>query len=68
MPVYENGKWSYATNAGRKLDRVKFENWKTRFYIFEGWNPENGWPGRKTLESLGLNKVADVLQSRGKLG
>ncbi|MBN1566270.1 MAG: hypothetical protein JXA73_00365 [Acidobacteria bacterium] len=68
MPVYRNGKWEYAANAGRKLDRAKFEEWKTRFYNFEGWNPSNGRPKRATLESLGLKKVADVLQSKSKLG
>ncbi len=68
MPVYENGKWSYGVNAGRKLDKAKFEEWKTKFYEFEGWAPANGWPRRETLESLGLKKVADTLQSKNKLG
>ena len=54
--------------AGRKLDREKFEDWKTRFYKFEGYNPENGYPTKKTLEEMGLNKVADVLKKAGKLG
>ncbi len=64
MPVYQNGQWSYAANAGRKLDRAKFEEWKTKFYDFEGWNTDNGWPKRNTLESLRLKKVADTLQSK----
>lgn len=68
MPVYENGKWSYAENSGRKLDRNKFEEWKTKFYEFEGFNSANGWPKRATLEALGMRKVADVLQSKNKLG
>ncbi len=68
MPVYENGKWTYAENAGRKLDRAKFEDWKTRFYDFEGWNKANGWPKRSTLESLGLKRVADTLEAKGRLG
>ena len=68
MPVHQNGKWSYAANAGRKLDRDKFEEWKTKFYDFEGWNTANGWPKRNTLEAIGLKKVADTLQSKGKLG
>jgi aldehyde:ferredoxin oxidoreductase len=68
MPVYQNGRWEYAANAGRKLDRAKFEEWKTKFYNFEGWNPANGWPTRRTLESLGLKRAADILQARGKLG
>jgi len=61
LPIYEKGKWSFSTNVGRTLDREKFEQWKTKFYEFEGWNPTNGWPKRGTLESLGLKKVADTL-------
>jgi aldehyde:ferredoxin oxidoreductase len=68
MPTYNNGKWAYTSNAGRTLDRAKFEEWKTMFYDFEGWNTANGWPTRGTLEGMGLKKVADTLQSRGKLG
>jgi aldehyde:ferredoxin oxidoreductase len=68
MPVYQNGRWSYAANAGRKLDKAKFEEWKTKFYDFEGWNTDSGWPKRNILESLGLKKVADTLQSKNKLG
>ncbi len=68
LPVYENGKWSYSRIVGRKLDRQKFEDWKTRFYNFEGWNAANGWPTRKTLEGLGMKKVADQLESKNKLG
>jgi aldehyde:ferredoxin oxidoreductase len=68
LPSYNNGKWSYATNAGRKLDRQKFEDWKSKFYDFEGWNTANGWPKRSTLESMGLKRVADTLQSKGRLG
>jgi aldehyde:ferredoxin oxidoreductase len=68
MPAFQDGKWEYAANAGRRLDKTKFEDWKTRFYKFEGWNPANGWPTRSTLESLGLKKVADTLQRKNKLG
>ncbi len=68
LPMYENGKWSYNTGAGRTLDRAKVEDFKTRFYKFEGYNPENGYPTRETLEKMGLRKVADLLQKRGRLG
>ena len=68
LPVYRGGKWSYDANVGRKLDRAKFEEWKTKFYEFEGFNSANGWPKRATLEGLGLKKVAGLLQSKGKLG
>jgi aldehyde:ferredoxin oxidoreductase len=68
MPVYENGKWSYSSCLGRKLDRAKVEEWKSKYFDFEGWNKTNGWPKRSTLESLGLKRVADTLQSKNKLG
>ncbi len=68
LPMYINGKWTYANGAGRKLDRKKVEDFKTKFYKFEGYNPENGYPTRKTLEGMNLKKVADLLEKRGKLG
>jgi aldehyde:ferredoxin oxidoreductase len=68
LPVYENGKWSYSANIGRVLSKPKFEEWKTKFYEFEGWNAANGWPKSSTLEILGLKKAADVLKSKGRLG
>ncbi len=68
LPVYQNGKWAYDPNVGRVLNKPKFEEWKTRFYEFEGWNSANGWPKRNTLESLGLQKVADTLQGKNRLG
>jgi aldehyde:ferredoxin oxidoreductase len=68
VPMYIDGKWQYANGAGRTLDRNKFEDFKTRFYKFEGYNPENGYPTRATLEKAGLKRVADTLQSKGKLG
>ncbi len=68
LPMYQNGKWTYDTGAGRTLDRAKVEDFKTRFYKFEGYNPDNGYPTRATLEKMGMKKVADLLQSRGRLG
>ena len=67
MPGRENGKWKYIRLDGRVIDREKFEEWKTKFYIFEGWDTETGWPKRETLESLSLGYVADELEKRGKL-
>jgi aldehyde:ferredoxin oxidoreductase len=68
MPMYQNGKWTYETGAGRLLDRAKVEEFKTKFYAFEGYNSDNGYPKRDTLEKMGLKKVADLLQSRNRLG
>jgi aldehyde:ferredoxin oxidoreductase len=50
------------------LNKEKFEEWKSKFYNLEGWNEANGWPKRSTLEDMGLKKVADTLQKKGKLG
>ena len=68
LPVYENGRWSYSGCIGRVLNKTKFEEWKTKYFEFEGWDSASGWPKRTTLESMGLKKVADTLQSKGKLG
>ena len=70
LPMYDDKaqKWSYATGEGRKLDRAKVEDWKSKFYAFEGFNTTNGWPTRKTLEDIGLKKVADVMQGKNRLG
>jgi aldehyde:ferredoxin oxidoreductase len=49
------------------LDRAKFEDFKTRFYKAEGYG-ENGYPTRATLEKMKMNKLADTMQAKGKLG
>jgi aldehyde:ferredoxin oxidoreductase len=68
LTVYQDGKWSYDGCTNRVLDRQKFEEWKNKFFEFEGWNSASGWPKRATLESMELKKVADTLESKGKLG
>ncbi len=70
LPTYENGEWAFR-NVGaneRFFERAKVEDFKTRFYEIEGWDPNTGWPTRSTLEGLGLKKVADLLEAKGKLG
>jgi aldehyde:ferredoxin oxidoreductase len=67
QPMVVDGKWTYATGQGRKLDRAKVEDWKTRFYKFEGYDPKTGIATRETLEKMGMKKVADALQKKGKL-
>lgn len=49
-------------------DDAGVELFKTNFYKLEGWDVNNGWPTRKTLEDLSLKKVADTLASKSKLG
>ena len=68
LPWFENGTWSYRKVNGRFLDKQKVEEFKTRFYTLEGWDVATGWPKRSTLESIGLDYVADELEEKGKLG
>ena len=68
LPVYENGRWILTKLGDMYLDRAGVEQWKTRFYQFEGWDITTGWPTRDTLEGLGLREVADTLAGVGRLG
>jgi len=49
-------------------DRNKLLALLDTYYELSGWNPANGWPTRSKLEELGLQDIADDLESRGKLG
>jgi aldehyde:ferredoxin oxidoreductase len=68
MPGKENGKWGLYSYSERKLDRDKFDEFKTQFYRLQGWDTATGYPTRAALESLGLGYVADELEKNGKLG
>lgn len=68
LPAYENGEWVYKTFAGRTIDREKLEDWKTRWYEFQGYDGKTGAPTRKSLEKAGLKEVADELEKAGVLG
>ncbi|MCJ7769347.1 MAG: hypothetical protein MUO92_02580 [Dehalococcoidales bacterium] len=79
VPIHKDGAWSYALQDWMDLahaykgtpmyiDETRFEEWRTKFYEFEGWETSSGWPKRATLEELGLGFVADELESKGKLG
>jgi aldehyde:ferredoxin oxidoreductase len=67
MPALVDGKWEYLSVEGRILDKARVEEWKTKFYAFEGWD-DRGVPTKETLEKQGLGKVAAALQAAGKLG
>ncbi len=67
MPGTVNGKWDYVVTSGRHYDRERFEDFKSRFYRFQGWDETTGCPTRKTLESMGLGYVADELAANGKI-
>jgi aldehyde:ferredoxin oxidoreductase len=68
LPMYVDGKWVYEAGLGRKLDRAKFEDFKTRFYKFEGYNPDNGFPTEATLTKMNMSNVAETLKKSDKLG
>jgi aldehyde:ferredoxin oxidoreductase len=67
-PVYQDGKWSSENQNDLYLDREGVELFKTNFYKLEGWDVKNGWPTRKTLDGLGMKKIADTMAAKGKLG
>ncbi len=68
MPGIRNGQWDYVETSGRRFDRDKFEDFKSRFYRFQGWDPTTGRPTRSALESMGLKSAADELEKQGLLG
>jgi len=47
---------------GWKIDRAEFEAARNEYYRQSGWNVESGVPTRQTLEKLGLEWVADILE------
>jgi aldehyde:ferredoxin oxidoreductase len=67
MPGMRDGKWEYINVKKRTLDKARFEEWKTKYYTLEGWDPATGWPTRQTLASLGMDSVADEMEKKGKL-
>jgi aldehyde:ferredoxin oxidoreductase len=67
-PVYQNGKWSWQPLSDLYLDEAGVELFKTNFYKLEGWDVSTGWPTRKTLQELSLNKVAETLAAKQRLG
>jgi aldehyde:ferredoxin oxidoreductase len=50
------------------LDDAGVELFKTNFYKLEGWDVSTGWPTRRTLEGLGMKRVADTMAGRQRLG
>lgn len=68
LPGRKDGKWEYIDTVGRKIDKEKFEGFKTSFYQLQGWDSDSGYPTRSTLESLDLAQVADELEKNDTLG
>ncbi|HUV33853.1 MAG TPA: aldehyde ferredoxin oxidoreductase C-terminal domain-containing protein, partial [Candidatus Desulfaltia sp.] len=53
--------------AGKKLDRSKFEKMKDEYYALRGWDPETGTQREPTLNKLGMADVAKELKKMKKL-
>ena len=68
IPIYEDGKWRQDLALDMYMDRKGVDDFKTHYYALEGWDRENGWPTRKTLEDFGMKHVADGMAAKGKLG
>ena len=67
VPIYENGKWRNDPAPDMYLDRKGVDDFKTHYYALEGWDKENGWPTKKTLEDLGLKQLVAPMAAKGKL-
>jgi aldehyde:ferredoxin oxidoreductase len=50
------------------ISKKGVEIFKTHYYTIEGWDIEHGWPTKKTMEELGLNRMLKVMNSSGKVG
>ena len=52
---------------GERLNKEGLDRMLDDYYAVVGWDKETGAPTRKTLESLGLQDVADELSAMGKI-
>ena len=68
LPILNGDKWEFQNCRELYFSKEGVNQFKTHFYNIEGWNPDSGYPKRKTLEDLGMKPVADFLQSKNKLG
>ena len=55
------------SRIGAVVDKDKFEQMKTEYYGFRGWDAATGLPKKAKLAELGLNDVAADLAGRGLL-
>lgn len=52
---------------GERLAKDKWDKMLDEYYGLHGWDKGTGWCTRRTLESLGLTDVADLLERVGRL-
>jgi aldehyde:ferredoxin oxidoreductase len=53
---------------GKTLKRDQIEKLLDEYYEVRGWDRFTTAPSRQTLESLGLNSIADDLEEKGSRG
>jgi aldehyde:ferredoxin oxidoreductase len=68
LPILTGDKWEIQNCRELYFTKEGVDQFKTHFYNVEGWAPDSGYPTRKTLEDLNMKHVADLLQSKNKLG
>jgi aldehyde:ferredoxin oxidoreductase len=66
--VFDGTEWSVKNCKELYLSEKGVDTFLEHVYKLEGWNPESGYPTRRTLEELDLKYVADYLQTKQKLG
>jgi hypothetical protein len=68
-PTLNDGAGGYTDGITQfAFSKEKMDEFKTIFYDLEEWDVATGRPTRANLEAAGLGYVADVLQSKGRLG
>jgi len=68
LPIFDGKNWEWENCRELYLEDKGLEQWKTYFYKVEGWDPQTGYPKRKTLEELDMKQVADILKIHNRLG
>jgi aldehyde:ferredoxin oxidoreductase len=53
------------SKVGATIDRQQFEDLKTEYYGYRGWDKATGYPTQAKLGELGLKDVAEDLGKRG---
>ena len=53
------------SRLGSVLDRDKFEEMKSEYYLLRGWDADTGFPTDATLRLLGLADIISGLETRG---
>lgn len=52
---------------GERLEKSCWNKLLDEYYTVQGWDPKTGWQTDRCLERLGLNKVKEKLEKKGRL-